>query len=608
MNNALLVNTFLEKEIESEINEILRIDWLSDIIEVTYWYVTPEHNPEISYNVSLFNDFLKISYEDFFLRWLSYPGLKTAFLQKSNSIIQRFEMVIKQLNNCSEIDALKKELIINAIRYNINTIKLAQNGIDFELEKAWMKLHLSEEQIQEKLEINKELEKELFGWDILDSEEESVWSLRFIEKRFLLKWDTVLTTDEQERFQALINKLKWILEVKKYTYTSPTQEDLDKREEKDSFFEKYGDVKIPRDIYVHIFQEVINLSWLRQKVALSIPEDWFDNGMIKFIKIIFNNIEVRTTQKWSIYDWPDFLEFPFSYNSFLNLLSWNIDKIDDIEGLTNKEKESLLQHLHNESKVNNAKDSNPIKGFDQLPIERVLKLIAHEILWHYYNQRNHEKYFWNIRCLWNVEKEEGLAKFMEYTLLGRSITDDDIYEAPFSQLFACEVLSWDDFKEFLSIFTKISEAKISNELLFMRRKRNYSMHLAWAQHKDTTYTRWLKKISDFVQNGWDTKLLFNGKFWLDDLISKKVDFSSDDDFLLPIFVPDVIIFYILIEKWLLQTKFTHDNFVIFLQDKYKDSLPWIDFNSVKMVTFFQKRKLLMIINNFSNLLKEEVFE
>lgn len=532
MINTLQIKSF--SEIENEINEILKTPWLWDIIEVTYWYSIPEHNSEVSYNTTLFTDFLKVSYEDFFIRGSSFVALKTAFLSKSNSIIQRLLGIIDELNICTEVDLLKKELIVNAIKYNINTIKLAQNGIDFELEKAWMKLALSEEQIGEKLELNKALEKELFWWDILDSEEESVWSLKFIEKRLLLEWNK-LSEEEKLKMTSLIDTLKNALEKKWYNYISPTLDFISRKEGKNSFFQKFWDIKIPRDSYVHIFQEVIDVSWLHQKVIVN-------------------------PNKGSIYDGPNALEIPAN------------DK------------------------------------FKELSIERVMKLIAHEILWHYYNQRNHEKFFWNIRGSGNVEKEEWLAKFLEYTLLWKEVWDDEMYEAPFSQLFACEILSGDEFKAFLSIFTKIAEAKSTNEELFRRRKRNYSMHHAWAQHKDTTYTRWLKKIIDFVKKGWDIKLLFNGKFWLDDLISKKVDFSSEDDFLLPIFVPDIIIFYILIEKWLLQTEFTHDNFIIFLQDKYKESLPWIDFNSIKMVTFFQKRKILMIINNFRDLLKEEVSE
>lgn len=534
MSNTLLVNTFSEGEIENEINQILRIDWLSDIIEVTYWYVTPEHRPEISYNISLFKDFLKISYEDFFLRGSSYPGLKTAFLQKTNSIIQRFEMVIEQLNNCSEVDIPKKELIIktNAIRYNIKAIRLAQNGIDFELEKAWMKLNLSDAQIQEKSEIGKALEKELFGWDILDSEEESIWCLRFIEKRLLLEWDK-LSEEEKQKMTSFINTFKNTLKEKWYNYVS--SENAVVWNKKSTFFQKFWDIKIPRDTYVHIFQEVIDLSWLHQKVIVN-------------------------PNKWSIYDGPNALEIPAN------------DK------------------------------------FKELSIERVMKLIAHEILWHYCNQRNHEKFFWNIRGSWNVEKEEWLAKFLEYILLWREIWDDEIYDAPFSQIFACEILPGDEFKEFLSMFTKIAEAKTTNEAIFLRRKRNRSMHLIWAALKDTTYSRWLKRIIKFIKEWGDIRLLFNWKFWLDDLISKKVDFSSEEDFLLPIFVPDIIIFYILIEKWLLPTKFTHDNFIIFLKDKYKDSLPWLDFDSVQLVTFFQKRKILMIINNFRDLLREEVSE
>lgn len=597
-------------EIEFELNSILKSKWLSDIIEVTYWYTSPKDNSEISYNTTLFEDFLGISHDDFVNRWSSFPALKLAFLHKTELFVKRFNNIVRAIQDCEDVDDTKKELIVNAINYNITLIRLAENGIEFELEKAWMKLDLTDEEIKAKLEVNEWLEKLLFWWNILDSEEESIWCLKFIEKRFQLKWNN-LTEDEKVKFSTYIEKLKSILQTKGYTYISPSEEEVNKKDNKDSFFEKYWDVKIPRNTYFHIFQEVIKLSWLKQNIALSVPSgkwsiQWFDQTMIKFVKLFYGDIDVRVTSKWSIYDWVDYLEFPFSYNSFLVLLDNNAHKLDWFEDLTIEDKNSLLNHLKDKENISKVKNINSVLIFDELPIERVMKLIAHEILGHYYNQRNHEKYFWNIRWVWNVEKEEGLAKFMEYTLLGRSIIDDDIYEAPFSQLFACEVLTWDEFKEFLFIFTKIAEAKSTNKALLMRRKRNYSMNYSWAQHKDTTYTRWLKRISDYVKSGWDIKLLFNGKFWLDDIFAKKIDFSSNEDFLLPIFVPDIIIFYILIEKWLLKTEFNHENFVKFLEEKYKDLLPWIDFNSIKMVTFFQKRKLLMIINNFRDILKKEI--
>lgn len=529
MVNILQPKSFAE--IESEINSILSTPWLWDIIEVTYGYYTPKNNPSIFYNNTLFKDFLKVSYDDFFRRESSYVALKTAFVWKMKWIIQRLNDVLSELEECSSIDENKKILLEKAVRYNILTLELALNWIDFELQKAGAKNEMTPEDIQKKLERNEEIETELFWWNILDNEEESVASLHFIEEA-LQKWENKLSEEEYKKMYDYVLKMRNTLSQKWYNLEKAGNIwNLSDNEWNNSFFQQYGKIQIPREIYCNIFQEVIDLSWLHQKVVLN------------------------TNWKGSIYDGPDFLEIPDN------------------------------------------------EMFASLPIERVMKLIAHEILGHYYNQRNHEKFFWKIRGAGNVEKEEWLAKFLEHILLWKNIDSKDVYEAPFTQIFAWEILDWSELMDFISVYSKISESKTTSEQLFYRRKRNYPLWVPWVQHKDTTYTRWLKKIINFVKNGGDIRLLFNGKFWIDDIVEKKVDFTEDSDFLFPIFVPDVIIFYMLIEKGhITNMTFTHDDFIKFLKEKYSEVFNSLNFDEVEMVTFFQKRKLSIILNDFKKIL------
>lgn len=180
------------------------------------------------------------------------------------------------------------------------------------------------------------------------------------------------------------------------------------------------------------------------------------------------------------------------------------------------------------------------------PIERILKLLTHEIESHYINSYNGRLLLGNFRGAKNLPKEEWLAMFMEKIFHTYTYdTIDNIVEY-FFVIMAWEILSGDHFVDFMRIMGKEYACKRDYRTSVARSKRNYSPKFAGVQHKDVVYFRWLTQTIEFLKNGWEFRKLFLWKVWFDDLEnidSIRTTSPHKDDLVFPLFISDIVHYY-----------------------------------------------------------------
>ncbi len=511
-------NDFLD-EISSEISEILDYEknpWLDGIIELTYWYKTLKNGGR--FNTTLFNKFCGIDIREWELyeisSWniISPVELLERFKAKSQKIIDTLEYILMSLQSNNQIsDVVRYNSIVSSINNVITLILYAQNSIEFEIEKAWFDVWLSQEVREAKREANEEFEKQLYGWKIIDNSLESVLICDFLDSNLReyqekdssekqLRVDAwaasrVLTPDELERLSNYISKIKRVVKnkyIQQWEDKNTNQKNPKKiKSETKKFFDSIEHVTISREDAVYIFNQVLKFFSLPQNVRVS----W----------------EVQ-----SIYDSPAELIIPES------------------------------------------------QEFSSLWVERVLKLISHEILWHYVNQHNHEQTNGFLRYVWNVEKEEWLAILFEKWLTGMQLSGSSLITPPFARILAGEILSPAEFEDFIDLYCEISERKSSPISLRNRHKRNQEDNYQSVQHKDVAYIRWLIAIVEFLIDWWDIENLFAWKVWLEAI--KNWIFKFDENMIFPFLITDIFVFFILSSKT--SQPFTHLWFTEYLKSKY----------------------------------------
>lgn len=509
---------------ETRLSNLLKTPWLDKILELTYTYKpTYESNwRKIYFNKDIFETFLWKNFpEKPILSEDDFKELESLAREKTFKIIDEFNSIIKELENNTQIDKNKKEIIINAIKYNITLLQYFLNSLIFELKKAWYKRYLTNREINNIVKKNEEYEQVLYWWKIIDNEEEALKCYDYMVNE-TEKNKSKITPERYTKLQWYLAKIKKSLDNRWYEAWTRFVYNKNTNKETQDFLDQFWKSELDRESYMQIFDMVFESLWLRQRTRLS--------------------------SAWSVYDWPDFLDIPDN------------DK------------------------------------FNTLPLNRILKLITHEILWHYISQRNHEKYFWEIRWEWNVEKDEWMAMLLE-TIMHRweNIFSANPISPEFSTLFAWEILETSEYLDFIDIYWDVTRKLTTNEARLIRYKRNQPLNWIWVQHKDTTYVRWLMKITEYLKNWWNIFKLINWKFWLKDIESWKVDFTQNNDFLITFFIVDIIIYKVLQKNWLIKEKLDKNSFKEYLKRKYH--YLWLDFD-----------ELLNDSSRFQKLIANKVFK
>jgi len=255
------------------------------------------------------------------------------------------------------------------------------------------------------------------------------------------------------------------------------------------------------------------------------------------------NLPQRTkiTNAWSIYDGDDFLEIP----------RWD--------------------------------------SFKSMQLDRILKLLTHEIESHFINSHNSKILLWAFRWSNNLPKEEGLAMFMERIFLWYTHENIDSIVEVFFAIMAWECLDGSDFEDFMRIMWQEYNCKDDYKTSIKRAKRNYSFDLPWVQHKDVVYFRGLSETTKYLISWNAFSKLFLWKVGYQDVDNLYDIYQSSErksELVFPIFISDLIYFY-------LSEKEKDSNFVFDIPEYYlylKKKLWFLDLESFGIVQHMQKEE------------------
>lgn len=245
-------------------------------------------------------------------------------------------------------------------------------------------------------------------------------------------------------------------------------------------------------------------------------------------------------------------------------------------------------------------------SFSSFTIERLLKLLTHEIESHYINTYNGKILLWKFRWAKNLPKEEWLAMFMEKIFHWYTYDNIDNIVEYFFTMMAWECLVWDDFENFMRIMWKEYKCKRSYETSVIRAKRNYSSDEVWVQHKDVVYFRGLTQVLDYLKSGWEFRKLFLWKVWFDDIENIETiyrAYKDKEELVFPIFISDLVYYYFTWKMNNPEFEFLIPEYYLYLKKKY-----WfIDIESFKIIEHTQKdwRKIEKILKMFEKVINQK---
>ncbi len=279
-----------------------------------------------------------------------------------------------------------------------------------------------------------------------------------VKRDEMLFWKSVMS-DPQDCFQADC-LLTWVF-VKNET-------ELDENERKR--FQEY--LLLMRNSVVqenNVCNFSLEWSFLDDEFfSVQIPRQIYMNLFTLALESYNLSIPVITAQRWSIYDGRLALEVPY---------------YDD---------------------------------YATLSLRRILKLIAHEIETHYVVLHNTDLLLWWMKWWFSLAREEWLAKFQEFLLTWLPLEEIRVTDW-LPLLLMGEILHTEQFLDFLNLYRKLHGIIASGMLRLLRAKRNYPLWKPWVNHKDVTYSRWLKQISSYVSWWWNYASLFLSKVDFDDI-------------------------------------------------------------------------------------------
>ena len=211
------------------------------------------------------------------------------------------------------------------------------------------------------------------------------------------------------------------------------------------------------------------------------------------------------------------------------------------------------------------------KEYASMGLDKILRLLTHEIESHYISIYNNKILLWNFRWSKNLPKEEWLAMFMEKILEWYNYENiSNIVESSFT-ILAWECLPGKDFEDFMRIMGKEYKCKYSYTTAVIRSKRNYSLNYPWVQHKDVVYFRGLTETVKYLKEGW---LFFKLFLWkvgfrdIDNIFDIYQASEKKEKCIFPIFISDLITYYLLEKEKNKDFVFHSWEYCLYLKKKY----------------------------------------
>ena len=222
------------------------------------------------------------------------------------------------------------------------------------------------------------------------------------------------------------------------------------------------------------------------------------------------------------------------------------------------------------------------KNYEVLSLQKILRLIQHEIERHMLSLENNRENIWWFRGWYNFFVEEWSAMLMEWTLEGKSASDYSWISASLPNILAGELLNGDEYKEY--IYTGLYSKKDA-EGTILRRKRLYPLHQRGIQHKDTMYTRWPKAVIEYLSQWWNPKDLYIWRLQTKDIAKA----PTKKNIKYPKLVSEVIM------QKLVNKKINDSEFKDFIAGKYNFLTEDTVKDKMNDFTDEQKRKLVEIL-------------
>ena len=307
-------------------------------------------------------------------------------------------------------------------------------------------------------------------------------------------------------------------------------------------------------------------------------------SMKKYLKIIHDSrkcelIETPDIQR-KLLRW-DFLKKEMSRKDYRKVF----DSVCELYGLPQRTKLSNAGSIYDGDNFLEIPRNDAHANFT---IERLFKLLTHEIESHYINAFNGKMLIWNFRWAKNLPKEEGLAKFMEKIFNGYSYENIDSIIDTFFTMMAWECLIGEDFEDFMRIMWREYKCKENYRVSVNRAKRNYSPDYPGVQHKDVVYFRWLRQTVEYLEKWWEFRKLFLWKVWfhdLDNLTDICESCTFQENLVFPIFISDLVYFYFTNKQKDEKFEFNSAEYYLYLKKKY-----WfIDIETFKIIKHIESK-------------------
>jgi len=235
----------------------------------------------------------------------------------------------------------------------------------------------------------------------------------------------------------------------------------------------------------------------------------------------------------------------------------------------------------------------------EITYEIFLNLISHEIESHYVNSYNWKQIFWNFRGAKNLEKEEWLAKCMEYFLVWHDITNILPNPEYFPKILFSEIVNWSELYKFLEIYSKLHFMYRTYWAEFLRQKRNYPLNYVWWQHKDITYWRWALKIIKYLKNNNDFSQLFLWKVWFNDIKKvQKISKWQENNIIYPLFIWEILRSYMISKEENKPYIFNNKSIASKLIKKY--NFKWIEKFNLESRLKEKKEQILELFSKIDN--------
>ena len=565
-----------KKKIEDLINEQnLRIFdeeiWINKelwkIAEVTYSY-----DSETRINTTLFCKIgwlniaiFKESNEEEKIKLINEArkNLEKILKEKKKQIqnaLNEIELLEIFTNNSIEID--QKSIFINALIEKYKFLDYAQNWIDFELIKAWLKTKVNEKELKILENSQKEIDKELFWWDIKENPLETKISYEYIKKIYDERKDK-LTSIEQKRFEEYLNKIKPYL-PKWYKYTKKI---IPKR-----INWNFLDIELPREDYMLSFNILVE-------------------SLEKLEHIVETNSEAK-----SISDWPKWVQFPtwpkFDYMNILRFCKLGYHEII----------------THNISDYNSRQLLWNTRGANSTEKDEWVAMLM-EQLFSYWNELYTKDSNWNL--LIDINKIQ-INSYFTKTLMWELLTNDELID--FLEL--SEKIDPD----VISPIERYYRLKRNNLNWVQHKDTTYTRWLFKAVEEINKYiiSKWKKWIAPEDLFIW--KISFEETNKLINIKKNKEKKWENIEILKPIFILDAVWFIvnekINWEEWNL----TWPKFFRYLKNKY----PMFDFlkEQIREVSLKTKTNVYWIVNiilknhwknelekmHAANILKDEILQ